>query len=139
MSVNAVRQVQLAGSLHTACGSDHLLIRHAGLISLLLHKLTSPWPHYADADRTKAHRPVRLSSLNLASNRLTHLNAFSPLGATTDGSPVVSIERIDLSHNPLNGFAVLAGLRGIAGLVELDISETPVSSRFREDDRSVAA
>ncbi|KAF5398418.1 Nuclear RNA export factor 1 [Paragonimus heterotremus] len=82
---------------------------------------------------------AQLSSLNLANNRLTHLNAFSPLGATTDGSPVVSIERIDLSHNPLNGFAVLAGLRGIAGLVELDISETPVSSRFREDDRSVAA
>ncbi|KAF7233441.1 hypothetical protein EG68_11030 [Paragonimus skrjabini miyazakii] len=82
---------------------------------------------------------AQLTSLNLANNRLTHLNAFSPLGATTDGSPVVSIERIDLSHNPLNGFAVLAGLRGIAGLVELDISETPVSSRFREDDRSVAA
>ncbi|CAL8082644.1 unnamed protein product [Calicophoron daubneyi] len=82
---------------------------------------------------------AQLASLNLSTNRLSHLNAFSLLAAQTDNSPGVTIERIDLSANPLNGIQSLAGLRGIPGLTELDISETPVASRFQENDRSLAA
>ncbi|VDQ06206.1 unnamed protein product [Trichobilharzia regenti] len=82
---------------------------------------------------------AQLSVLNLSSNRLTHLNAFSPLSSTSAGCTPVSIERIDLSSNPLSGIPILSGLRNIVGLVELDLTETPLSSRFHPNDRVFAA
>ncbi|CAH8873329.1 unnamed protein product [Trichobilharzia szidati] len=82
---------------------------------------------------------AQLSVLNLSSNRLTHLNAFSPLSSTSAGCTPVSIERIDLSSNPLSGIPILSGLRDIVGLVELDLTETPLLSKFHPNDRVFAA
>ncbi|TPP56747.1 Nuclear RNA export factor 1 [Fasciola gigantica] len=81
---------------------------------------------------------AQLSLLNLSNNRLPHMNSFSLLAANRDGEPAVSIERIDLSANPLTGVTSLGGLRGIAKLIELDISETPLASRFQQSDRALA-
>ncbi|CAH8663826.1 unnamed protein product [Schistosoma curassoni] len=82
---------------------------------------------------------AQLAVLNLSNNRLTHLNAFSPLSSTSAGFIPVSIERIDLSSNPLSSIPVLSGLRDIAGLVELDLTETPLMSKFNPNDKSFAA
>ncbi|CAH8668306.1 unnamed protein product [Heterobilharzia americana] len=81
---------------------------------------------------------AQLAVLNLSSNRLTHLNAFSPLSSTSVGCIPVSIERIDLSSNPINGIPLLSGLRDVAGLVELDLADTPLSTKFHPNDRSFA-
>ncbi|KAH9592138.1 Nuclear RNA export factor, variant 3 [Schistosoma haematobium] len=82
---------------------------------------------------------AQLAVLNLSNNRLTHLNAFSPLSSTSAGFIPVSIERIDLSSNPLSSIPVLSGLRDIVGLVELDLTETPLMSKFNPNDKSFAA
>ncbi|CAH8587689.1 unnamed protein product [Schistosoma turkestanicum] len=82
---------------------------------------------------------AQLAVLNLSNNRLTHLNAFSPLSSTSVGVIPVSIERIDLSSNPLSSIPVLSGLRDIVGLVELDLTETPLLSKFNPNDKSFAA
>ncbi|KAA0189091.1 Nuclear RNA export factor 1 [Fasciolopsis buskii] len=81
---------------------------------------------------------AQLSLLNLSNNRLQHLNAFSLLAANRDNEPGVSIERIDVSANPLQGITLLSGLRDIANLTELDISETPLFNRFQQSDRALA-
>ncbi|VEL32741.1 unnamed protein product [Protopolystoma xenopodis] len=85
---------------------------------------------------------AKLSSLNLASNRLSNLYAFSGLwksGPCANPYPAVSIQRLDLSANPLSHLNLLLPLRGIQNLVELDLSDTPVMLRNETNDKSLAA